>query len=124
MRGAKFKLTNAKVTGIAISSFSKNFNTAFIAASKMATGDFAKKLAEGLGVAPARRDLLAVKPEADSYAPIFYNSALFGRSWIDPSDKDTNDIFRGIIDGVLSNSLSIRESIIDASARLNLLLAR
>ncbi len=123
IKGANFKLTGAKVTGIAISSFSKNYNTAFIAASQMATGDFARSLAESLMVAPARRDLLGVMPN-DPYSPTFYSSALYARSWFDPSDKDTNDIFRGMIDGVLSNNLSARESINGASDRLDLLLLK
>ncbi len=123
IKSANFKLTGARVTGVAISSFSKNYNTAFIAASQMATGDFAKKLAEALMIAPARRNLLAVKPN-DPYSPYFYNSALYARSWLDPSEKDTNDIFRGMIDGVLSNNASARESINDASTRLNLLLIK
>lgn len=123
IKGANFKLTGAKVTGIAISSFSRNYNTAFIAASGMATSDFAKSLAEALLIAPARRDLLGNKPN-DPYSPTFYNSALYARSWFDPSDKDTNDIFRGMIDGVISGSLSTREAINDASDRLDLLLIK
>jgi len=116
-----FKATGARVTGIAISSFSKNFNTAFTAASLMATSDFASKFAVATGVAPARRDLLAVKP-ADAYSPTFYSSALYAKSWPDPSPKDTNNIFRGMIDAVLSGNLSTGESIKDASSKLQLLL--
>ncbi|OGI57622.1 hypothetical protein A3B85_02500 [Candidatus Nomurabacteria bacterium RIFCSPHIGHO2_02_FULL_37_13] len=123
IKDAKFKLTGARVTGLAISSFSKNFNTAFVAASLMATGDFANKFAMTLGVAPARRDLLKIMP-VDSYSPIFYNSALFAKSWLDPSNKDTDDIFRRMIDGVLSNSVSTRDAISDADAKLNLLLVK
>jgi ABC-type glycerol-3-phosphate transport system substrate-binding protein len=123
IKGASFKLTGARVVGVAISSFSKNFNTAFLAAGQMASGTFAHKLAQALGVAPARRDLLAQKPN-DMYSPVFYDSSLFARSWLDPSSSDTDDIFRGMIDGVLSNNLSTREAIIDASSRLGLLLNR
>src|SRR3989344_273878 len=120
LKGANFKLTGARVTGVAISAFSQNFNTAFVAASQMASGDFAIRLANALGVAPARRDLLAVRPD-DAYSPTFYNSALYARSWLDPSREDTDDIFRGLIDGVLSNSVDARNSIADASAKLTLL---
>ncbi len=123
IKGSKFKLTGAKVTGVSISAFSKNYNTALIAASQMATGEFTKKLAEALSVAPARRDLLAIKP-SDAFSPTFYNSALFAKSWIDPSNNDTNTIFRSMIDGVLSNNFSTREAIQDANARLNLLLIK
>lgn len=123
IRNATYKLTGAHVTGIAISSFSKNFDTAYIAASLMATGDFASKFASALNIAPARRDLLSVKPSG-AYAPVFYNSALYAKSWPDPSPKDTNDIFRRMIDGVLANNMSATDAIRDASAKLGLLLAR
>lgn len=123
IKDSNFKLTGAKVTGLAISSFSKNFNTAFTAASTMAGGDFAGKLALALGVAPARRDLLKNVP-TDAYSPTFYNSALFSRSWIDPSTTNTNDIFRKMVEGVLSNNLTTRDAIGDASSKLGLLLLK
>jgi len=121
IKGSNFKTTSARVTGLAISAASRNANTAFIAANLMSSGDFATKLAINLGVTPARRDLLSAKP-SDSYYPTFYSSALFARSWLDPDPKDTNNIFRTMIDSVLSNTLSTSESISDASSKLSLLL--
>ena len=123
IKNSDFKLTSGRVTGIAISAFSKNLNTAFTAASLMTGGDFASKFANALKVAPARRDLLAVK-QLDAYMPIFYSSALYTRSWLDPSPEDTNDIFRGMIDKILSNNMTVENAITDASAKLGLLLAR
>ncbi len=123
IKNSNFKLTGAQVTGIALLSSSKNFNTAFLAASLMATGDFASKFATAFGVAPARRDLLKTKP-VDSYSPIFYDSALYARSWLDPSAKDTDNIFRNMIDGVLSNSLTVESAISDANSKLGLLLIK
>jgi len=123
IKNADFKLTSAHVTGIAISAFSKNFNTAFTAAGLLASSDFASKFANALGIAPARRDLLAVK-QTDAYMPIFYSSALYARSWLDPSPEDTDDIFRNMVDKVLSNSMTIENAVKDASAKLSLLLAR
>lgn len=121
IKGSGFKLTSARVTGLAISAFSKNIETTFIAASKMSSGDFSSKLARNLRVVPARRDLLAIK-QNDAYSPTFYSSALYARSWLDPSSKDTDDIFRRMIDGVLSNNFDINVAISDAHARLSLLL--
>ncbi len=123
MKGANFKVTASHVMGLAILSSSKNLNTAFSAASLMSTGDFASKFAIATGTAPARRDLLKLKP-ADSYSPIVYDSALYAKSWIDPSDKDTNNIFRNMIDGVLSNNMTVENAISDASMKLNLLLLK
>lgn len=123
IKNSNSKVTGARVTGVAISSSSKNFNTAFTAASLMATGDFASKFAAALSVAPARRDLLAVKP-ADAYSPIFYNSALYSKSWLDPSPKDTDNIFSVMVNSVLSNNLSVAEAVRDASSKMSLLLLR
>ena len=121
IRNETMKLTSAQVTGIAVSSFSKNLTTAFYAASQMVTGDFAAKFASAIGAIPVRRELIA-KPPTDTFSPIFYASALYARSWLDPSPKDTDDIFRSMVEKVLSNILSPEESVRDADARLWLLL--
>jgi multiple sugar transport system substrate-binding protein len=121
IKGSAFKLTTARVTGLAISASSKNLNTALTAASLMATGNFASSFAAALGVPPARRDLLAVKP-ADAYSPIFYNSALFARSWLDPSPADTDNIFGGMVNAVISNNMSVDSATKDASSKMSLLL--
>jgi ABC-type glycerol-3-phosphate transport system substrate-binding protein len=120
VKNTNSKLTYAKVTGIAVSSFSKNFNTAFTAASLMATGNFASAYAKATSVVPARRDLLSVK-QTDAFNPVFYSSALFGSSWLDPSTEDTDNIFRKMVDNVLSNNLSPSDAIRDSDAKLNLL---
>jgi multiple sugar transport system substrate-binding protein len=121
IKNASFKLTASRVTGIAISAFSKNLNTAFLAASLMATGNFAAEYAVATGVAPARRDLLSIKP-TDAYSPIFYSSALYAKSWLDPSPKDTANIFGGMVNNVLSNNMTVGDAVLDASAKMNLLL--
>lgn len=123
IKNATFKRTGARVTGLAISSFSKNFNTAFTAANLMATGDFASKFAKVLNIPPARRDLLAIKG-TDAYSPIFYSSALFAKSWLDPSPRDTDAIFSGMVNAVLSNNLSVLDAIKDADSKMRLLLSR
>ncbi len=123
IKNANFKLTGARVTGIAILSSSKNFNTAFTAAGLLSGGDFASKFAIAEGVAPARRDLLKIKP-TDAYSPIFYDSALYARSWLDPSPNGTDNIFRNMVDGVLSNNVTVENAISDANSKLGLLLLK
>ena len=123
IRNSNFKLTSAHVTGIAISSLSKNFNTAFTAANLMAKTDFASKFVASLGVAPVRRDLLKAAP-TDAYLSTFYASAFFAKNWLDPSPKDTDNIFQEMIEKVLSNRMSVGEAVSDASAKLRLLLVK
>jgi len=123
IKDSGFKLTGAHVLGISLLSSSKNFNTAFTAAGLLSGGDFASKFATATGVVPARRDLLKVKP-TDSYSSIFYDSALYARSWLDPSPNDTDNIFRNMIEGVLSNNMTVENAISDANSKLSLLLLR
>ena len=89
----------------------------------MANGNFAGKFAVATGTAPARRDLLKIKP-VDAFSPIFYDSALYAKAWLDPSEADTNNIFRNMIDNVLSNNLTAESAISDANSKLNLLLLK
>jgi ABC-type glycerol-3-phosphate transport system substrate-binding protein len=123
IKNSNFKLTNGHVLGVAISSMTKNLNTAFTASNLMSNGDFASKLASATGVVPVRRDLLKVIP-TDAYFPVFYSSAFFAKSWPDPKPEDTDAIFKGMIEKVLSNSMSVEEAINNASAKLGLLLVK
>ncbi len=117
------KLTIARTTGIAVLASSRNSNTAFIAAGLLTAGDFATKFAAIESVVPARRDLLALKP-TDDYYPVFYSSALYGKSWLDPSSKNTDDIFRNMVESVISGTMTVEGAIADANNKLNLLLSR
>jgi ABC-type glycerol-3-phosphate transport system substrate-binding protein len=123
IKNSTFKSTGARVMGIAVASSSKNLTTAFTAAHLMATTDFASAFAGAIGVAPARRDLLSQKP-ADAFSPIFYSSALYAKSWLDPSPKDTDNIWSAMINGVLSNGMTVGDAIGDASSKLSLLLTK
>jgi ABC-type glycerol-3-phosphate transport system substrate-binding protein len=123
VKDSKFKLTGARVTGLAVSAFSKNFNTAFKAASLMATSNFAYKFSAVQKLAPARRDLLALKP-TDAYSPVFYKSALYAKGWLDPSPEDTDRIWESMITAVLSNSMTVEDAVEDANSKLSLLLLK
>lgn len=123
IKNTNAKLTSARVNGVAISKSSKNFDTAYIAASLMASGEFANAFAQAFKVAPARRDLLSQKPK-DVFSPVFYDSALYARSWLDPSPEDTSNIFRVMVESVLSGAMSPEEAIKDANAKFNLLLIK
>ena len=123
VKNTAFKLTAARVVGLAVLVSSKNINTAFSAAGLLANSDFASQLATSTGTAPARRDLLAVKP-TDAYSPIYYDSALFAKSWMDPSSTDTDNIFSGMVENVISGGMTPADAISDASSKMGLLLLK
>lgn len=122
LKNSKIRATRGRVTGIAISSATKNFKTAYGASSMLANGSFAEEFVKSLGVAPARRNLLSKKQDG-LFAPVFYSSALTARSWPDPSPKETDKIFRNMIESILSNSVKPKNAITDAGERINFLLS-
>lgn len=123
IRGETSKMTSARVMGIAVAAASRNMNTSFYVANALSTGEFASQFAAALGIAPVRRDLLAQSP-SDAYSPVFYASALFSRTWLDPSSVDTDKIFSSTVESVLSNSLTPRDAIRDADSKMTFLLNR
>jgi len=123
IKGAKSRLTAARVEGVAVAASSKNLNTALQAASLLSSSNFAAKYAPARNIAPARRDLLSAPPP-DQFSPIFYSSALFARSWLDPSPQDTDAIFGSMVGAVLSNNLSPTDAVQDAGSKLELLLLK
>lgn len=123
IKNSTFKLTFGHTQAVAISASTKDPTVAFTVAGLLATGNFSKQFSDNLLLAPARRDLLNTK-QTDSYLPIFYSSALFARSWLDPSSIDTDGVFQRMIENVLSNNLSAEASINDASSKLGFLLIK
>ncbi len=121
IKNSKFKLTGSHVTGVAVLASSKNLPTAVTVANLLSSSVFASKFANAQGVAPARRDLLANKPQ-DAFSPIFYSSALYAKSWVDPSSKGTDDIFRNMIDAIISNTMNPSSAIADANSKMGFLL--
>lgn len=120
---SNYKSTYAKSYGLAIPKSSKNFNSAFSVANLMSNGEFARELSLSLNMIPARKDLFKSDPQ-NVFLPVFYSSALFARSWLDPSYKQSSEVFRFMIDNVLSNSFSLESAIRDAGGRINFLLVK
>lgn len=120
-KGKEQKATLGRLNGIAISLFTKDFATSYAAMNTIADSKFAEKLSKSLAIPPARRDLLA-KRDNNEYGPVFYSSALFAKPFIDPSKKDTDILFRGVIESILSNGSSPKNAIDNFHNRLNLLL--
>lgn len=79
--------------------------------------EFSAALAGGLGVAPVRRDMLALR-QADPYTDIVYRSALIARGFIDPNPRDTTDAFRAAVEDVLSARRDVTDAINVLDGRL------
>lgn len=121
--GTNTRRTFASMNAIAISKSTKNPALAMSTAILFTEPEVSKNIAVLLSLPPARRDLLAEIPR-DPYLTVFYNSAIFGRTWLDPDNKATDAIFRDMIQNILSNKFDISDSINRAQAQIALLLRK
>jgi ABC-type glycerol-3-phosphate transport system substrate-binding protein len=122
MKNSTFKVTKSRVTGVAISAFARDQAVALAVANLMTGDDFVRDFARATSTAPARRNLLATQL-ADEYMPNIFKSALYSKSWYDPSPADTDRVFRSMVDDVLSNVATTENVINRANGQIDLLLA-
>jgi multiple sugar transport system substrate-binding protein len=121
--GTNTRRTFASMNAIAISKTSTNPTLAMSTAMLFTDPEISKNIAIRLSLPPARRDLLAEIPR-DPYLTIFYNSAIYGRTWLDPDSNATDTIFRDMVQNILSNKFDIGESVNRAQAQMTLLLRK
>lgn len=111
-----------KFYALAITKSSSKINPAFSIASILSS-EGAKYFSQILNIAPARRDLLAER-QTDAYRSVFYEGAIKSRSWLDPEPKETNVIFKNMVESVTSGRARISEAVIRASNEINSLIKK
>jgi ABC-type glycerol-3-phosphate transport system substrate-binding protein len=117
---AQKRTTFGKMQAIAILKRSPNIAAAFALVSALTSAQTVAEFSSISGLAPARRDLLAIPPN-DQYSPIVYNSALFASGWLDPDRIKTGDIFKQMANYVTTGSLRPSEAVTRAGQELDLL---
>jgi len=122
-RDLNTKVTAGRVTGITMSRFSQGKAAVPAALFALTSSNIAFQYSKSSLIPPARRALLS-KTQTGLYNPVFYSSALFAQSWLDPSRANTDRIFKDMIEQVLSNNISSNISISMANSRINILLSR
>ena len=90
--------------------------TAWRVAAFLAENEPASSVANGLQLAPARRDLLGAGNSFPAYS-VFYEEALRARTWYDPDPSLTSPIFTNMIESV-SAGRDAHTAVVEASSRL------
>jgi ABC-type glycerol-3-phosphate transport system substrate-binding protein len=122
-KGANLKRTYGNIYTIFISNKSKNLTSSSGVASLIKDSSFLKELGIATSLPTATRSLLADKP-TDPYIATFFDGAIISRSWFDPDNKQTDQIFKELIENSISNRLSVGSAIDKASNQLTLLLKK
>lgn len=120
-KDSKSKITFGKMEGLAISKASNNIMTSFEAIKLLTSQEVSSSVSNVTGLPSTRRDLLSVKTP-DPYGSIFNNAALMSRAWLDPSPRETEEIFQNMIEGVSSGRYRISEVIQRANSELDRLI--
>ena len=73
------------------------------------------------GLAPANLNVLATSP-ADPIAAVAYSEALYTRGWLSPAQVDTDAVFSGMINNVISGRMTLEAALGGAERALSALL--
>lgn len=120
------KISNATMSNIYALAISKNVSVsqqsgAMGALMLLTDPYFLKILAESNSYAPASRILLA-KPQERAERATIYKSAVSARSWPDPSPQETSEIFKEMVESILSGRSRAPEALETAHRHLEAIL--
>jgi multiple sugar transport system substrate-binding protein len=113
----------ARFNSLAITKSSKNPNAAFSVASILSGRDASLSFAENLRLPSPRRDILNQKP-TNAYLSVFYDSAIRAKGWLDPNPKESDSVFKDMIESITSGRARTLEAVSVANREMADLLAK
>jgi len=122
IKNAENKRTFGDIYAVVINKKSSNLSSAFWVAAKLASDNILDIISKATSLPPASRSLLADTPTDSEYLPIFFKSALITRTWADPDKSKSDEIFKDMINNILTNSMSNSEAISKAQDELSQLM--
>jgi ABC-type glycerol-3-phosphate transport system substrate-binding protein len=121
-KDAKTAQVIGNLLGVAILNASTNKVAAYTHLSNLTSSAVASLWSDKTGQAPARRDLLLIPP-TETYKDLAWKSALLAKTWFDPNNTATNEIYRNAIESVVTGRLSLNEAVSSLNDQIDLLLA-
>ncbi|MEY2640654.1 MAG: hypothetical protein RL150_47 [Candidatus Parcubacteria bacterium] len=112
--------TYGRVLALAIPKNTPNVERAYALIQNMTAPDTVALVSDLLFLPPVRRDLLAVKP-GNAFMQTFHDSALRSKTWFDLEPKETDQIFKRMIESVVTGRLATTEAVQRANDELDLL---
>ncbi len=112
--------TFARMEAVSVMKNSSHPQAAFQAALALTSPEFAKMVSEGVGLPPARRDLLSQGVQ-DPHLSLLYRSAVAGRGWLDPDPPATSSIFRQMVQSILLTGGRLGEPLSQARSQIQAL---
>lgn len=123
IKGNSTSVAFGQLTGLAIPRTSANSHGALIIAQKLSDQTGAAAAAVAFNLPPVRFDV-PVNTSANAAQAVFYQSSLIARGWIDPDYSGSDDIFKTMVDSVISNKSLPNVAVQDAARSLQALILR
>lgn len=117
--GATTKRVYGKFYGFALVRAGQNQSGAYGAILSLAGVEPSSLVANQLGMAPAYRSSVSALAENPTLQTV-YNQALIARGWLDPKPDSSTEIFRQMVEEVLSGRSRVMTSAVDTVRRLEL----
>lgn len=117
--GATVRRTYGKFYGLAILRSSANQQGAYRALVAIGAAAPAAALAGELALAPAHRASLS-SGASDAIRQTAFNQALIARGWLDPAPERSADVFRLMVEDVVSGRTGVSAAAVDTTRRLEL----
>lgn len=114
------RATYGKVLALAIPKTTPNVERAFAFIRNITAPDSVAFLSDAMFLPPVRRDLLANKPD-NAFMQTFHDSALISKNIYDFNPEQTSEIFRRMVESVVSGRLNSSEAIVRANGEIQLL---
>ncbi len=121
LKGGTTQLTYGNVLGVAVSRTAANLAGAYLVAQKLTGPTASSVLVSRTGLPPVRRDA-SVDTSANAAGSVFVQSALIAHGWIDPNRASTDDLFKSMIQSVVSGGSQPGQAVSEAAQGLGLLL--
>ena len=123
IKDGKIQATYGTIQGLAISKSSANTDRAMMAAVALIGKDSIAKLATIMFLPPVRRDILLEIPQDPALA-IFYKSAIQSRGWLKPDPSEVTNMFRSMVEDVITGKKKIYDAVRGVHEKLDNLLLK
>lgn len=115
------KSVYARLYGLFIPTGAQNKNGAYKAIFKLTSQESLEQLQEIVKLSVVRRDLAAQSATDDVFTNVFRKQAIYAKTYIDPGDAETNNIFKGLIESVTSGRRTIDQAVLLSDQEINVL---
>jgi ABC-type glycerol-3-phosphate transport system substrate-binding protein len=114
LQGTGARITYGAITGLSIPKSAPNIAGAAVVAQKLSSQEAAIVLLQATSMPSVRRDVFA-DTRSNAAAEVFAQSALIARGWIDPSPRETDIVFKTMVESVISGRQEPASAVAEAA---------